>query len=80
MLLTNLTAWLSGTWFDLNLVGGAFQKIAYLLPFVHAVDAGKAALAGEYAEIFPHIWWVIGYAVIILMLASYSFSKKMKNI
>ena len=25
-LLTNLTAWLSGTWFDLELVGGAFKS------------------------------------------------------
>ena len=27
-LLTNLTAWLSGIWFDLDLVGGAFKKAA----------------------------------------------------
>ena len=27
-LLTNLSAWLSGAWFDLTLVGGAFEKIA----------------------------------------------------
>ena len=30
-LLTNLSAWLSGVWFDLELVGGAFQKIANVL-------------------------------------------------
>lgn len=35
-LLTNLTAWFSGTWFDLELVGGAFKRIADVLPFVHA--------------------------------------------
>ena len=33
-LLTNLSAWLSGVWFDLDLVGGAFKKISYALPFV----------------------------------------------
>ena len=27
-LLTNLSAWLSGVWFDLSLVGGIFEKIA----------------------------------------------------
>ena len=37
-LLTNLSAWLSGIWFDLSLVGDAFRKIAYALPFVHAVE------------------------------------------
>ncbi|MBQ5362428.1 MAG: ABC transporter permease [Clostridia bacterium] len=36
-LLTNLSAWLSGIWFDLDLIGGVFKKIAYALPFVHAV-------------------------------------------
>lgn len=78
-LLTNLAAWLSGTWFDLNLVGGAFKTIAYALPFVHAVDAGKAVLAGNYAGMFPHIWWVIGYAAIMLALAVSVFSEKMKG-
>ena len=28
-LLTNLSAWLSGVWFDLELVGGAFEKTAH---------------------------------------------------
>lgn len=78
-LLTNLSAWLSGTWFDLNLVGGAFKSIAYLLPFAPAVDAGRAALAGDYAGIFPALWWVIGYAVVIFTLAVILFSRKMNS-
>ena len=45
-LLTNLSAWLSGIWFDLNLVGGTFKKIAYALPFVHAVDLERALILG----------------------------------
>lgn len=76
-LLTNLSAWLSGTWFDLNLVGGAFKTIAYLLPFAHAVDAGRAAVSGEYGAIMPHLWWVIGYAVVVLAVAVLVFRKKM---
>lgn len=52
-LLTNLSAWLSGTWFDLKLIGGAFEKIAEALPFVHAVNAGRYALNGQYSEILP---------------------------
>ena len=32
-LLTNLSACLSGVWFDLKLVGGVFEKIANVLPF-----------------------------------------------
>ena len=78
-LLTNLTAWLSGTWFDLNLVGGFFQTIAYYLPFVHAVDMGKAAVSGNYQAIFPHIWWVLGYGISILVIAVIVFKKKMSE-
>lgn len=37
-LLTNLTAWFSGIWFDVNLVGKSFGKIANILPFNHAVN------------------------------------------
>ena len=55
-LLTNVTAWLSGTWFSLELVGGTFKTVAYWLPFAHAVDMGKAALNGQYSEMFPHFW------------------------
>ena len=43
-LLTNLSAWLSGLWFDLDLVGGVFKKIAHMLPFVHAVELERAAV------------------------------------
>ena len=78
-LLTNLSAWLSGVWFDLDLVGGTFKKIAYALPFVHAVDMERAVLAGDFAGIFPHIWWVLGYAVVLLVLAVLLFLRQMKK-
>jgi ABC-2 type transport system permease protein len=78
-LLTNVSAWLSGTWFDLNLVGGTFKRVAYALPFVHAVDAAKAAIAGDYAQIFPHLWWVIGYAAVIMVIAVVAFKRKMNG-
>ena len=78
-LLTNLSAWLSGTWFDLELVGGAFEKIADLLPFVHAVDAGRYALSGEYSKIMPELLWVLSYALAITVIAVFLFSYKMKQ-
>ena len=78
-LLTNLSAWLSGTWFDLGLVGSGFKNIAYALPFAHAVDATRAALSGDFPAIFPHLWWVIGYAFIILVIAIVVFGNKMKS-
>ena len=78
-LLTNLSAWLSGTWFDLEFVGGAFRKIAYALPFVHAVEMERAALSGNLSQILPHLWWVIGYAVLALALAVWFFLRQMKK-
>lgn len=78
-LLTNLSAWLSGTWFDLELAGGTFKKIADVLPFSHAVNAGRYALKGQYSNIMPELIWVIGYAVIIFLAASYVFTLKMKS-
>ena len=78
-LLTNLSAWLSGIWFDLDLVGGVFKKISYALPVVHAVDMERAVLAGDFAGIFPHIWWVLGYAAVLLVLAVLMFLRQMKK-
>ena len=78
-LLTNLSAWLSGTWFDLDLVGGAFRRIAYALPFVHAVEMERAVLAGNFSELFPHLWWVLGYAVLLLIAAVWLFLRQMKS-
>ena len=78
-LLTNLTAWLSGTWFDLNLVGGVFKKIAYLLPFVHAVEMERAVLNRNYGEIFPHLLWVSGYTAVFTVLSVLIFLQQMKR-
>lgn len=78
-LLTNLSAWLSGIWFDLDLVGGTFKKISYVLPFVHAVDMQRAILAGNFSDIIQHVWWVLGYAAGLLALAILLFLRQMKK-
>ena len=78
-LLTNVSAWLSGVWFDLDLVGGTFKKIAYLLPFVHAVELERAVLAENFAGIFPHIWWILGYAAVSTAAAILLFLRQMKR-
>ena len=78
-LLTNLSAWLSGIWFDLELVGGVFREIAECLPFVHAVELERAVLIGDYGGIFPHIWYVLGYGIALLILAVCLFLRQMKK-
>ena len=78
-LLTNLSAWLSGTWFDLSLVGGAFEKISQVLPFSHAVNAGRYALSGDYNLILPELLWVSSYALSIMITAIVLFRVRMKQ-
>ncbi len=78
-LLTNLSAWLSGIWFDVELVGGWFKQIADVLPFIHAVNVTRAASAGDYAAIFPELWWVISYTVAIFGLAIWAFRRQMQG-
>ncbi len=78
-LLTNLSAWLSGIWFDLELVGGAFKSIAYALPFVHAVELERAVIAGNFSDILPHLCWVLGYAIAALVAAILLFLRQMKK-
>ena len=78
-LLTNLSAWLSGIWFDLELVGGAFKKIANLLPFVHAVEIERAIINGNFLDAIPHIYPVIGYAVVITIGAILLFVRQMNR-
>ena len=78
-LLTNLSAWLSGIWFDLDLVGGLFKDIAYVLPFVHAVELERAVLNGDFSNVSEHLWWVLAYAIGTLVVAVLMFLRQMKK-
>ena len=78
-LFTNVAAWLSGIWFDVELVGGAFEKIANYLPFIHAVELERAAVACNYSKMLSHIWWVVGYAVLAIIGAIVLFLRQMKK-
>ena len=75
-ILTNVTAWLAGIWFDLSLVGGAFRRIAYALPFVHGAEGARAALAGDWAALPGHLLWVSVWAAALMALAAWLFRCK----
>ena len=79
-LLTNLTAWLSGVWFDLDLVGGVFKKIAYALPFVHAVELERAAVSGNFDGALTHLLVVLAYAALAFVAAVLIFLRRMKRV
>lgn len=77
--LVNVAALLSGTWFDLALMGGSFETVCNLLPFSHAVDAARLAGAGEYGAALSHLPLVLGYTVAAFLAAVLLFRKKMKS-
>src|SRR5690625_1163968 len=78
-ILTNSVLFLGGIMIPLNTIGGTFQTICNLLPFVHAVDLVQSVLSDNYSEIFQHLWWVLGYTAVIFILAVIFFKKKMKG-
>ena len=78
-LLTNLSAWFSGVWFDLNLVGGTFKKIANVLPFVHGAELEKALFAGEFRLAAAHLVPIVLYSAGITVVAVLCFLRQMKR-
>ena len=78
-LLTNLSAWLSGVWFDLTLVGGVFEKIAYALPFVHAAELEKALFASDFTHVSVHFLPVLLYSILAVTAAVFCFLGQMKK-
>ncbi len=78
-LLTNLSAWLSGVWFDLSLVGGVFEKIANALPFVHSVEMEKALFSGDFGLAGAHILPIIMYSIAITATSVFCFIRQMKK-
>ena len=78
-LLTNLSAWLSGVWFDLKLVGGFFEKLANALPFFRAAESEKALFGGNPELAFSHMLPIIIYCISITAVAVFFFLKQMKK-
>lgn len=78
-LLTNVAVWLSGVFIPINLIGGAFKKVADILPFYHSVQAIQAVLTGDFREMLPHLIIVLGYTSVIFILAIIAFRHKMSG-
>lgn len=78
-LLTNLSGWFSGVWFDLSLVGGTFRKIANVLPFIHGVEMEKALLLGEFETVLSELLPVAIYGAGTVMIAVSLFLRQMKR-
>ena len=78
-ILIQVVAFLSGMWFSLDLVGGAFKAIGYMLPFAHSVDMIRLILQGKYSEILFNLLIVSIYVLLSVIAAIFSFKKNMKE-
>lgn len=78
-LFTNLSAWLSGVWFDITLIGGAFEGVARALPFIHAVEMERALISGDFRGALPHFAIVLAYSCVTSVLAVAAFLRQMKK-
>jgi ABC-2 type transport system permease protein len=70
-----------GTWFDLDEIGGAFLSLGEVLPFKHALDAGRAVLAdgAGLGDVGGDLAWVAGYALAAVALAVVAFRRSMAD-
>ena len=78
-LLTNLSAWLSGVWFDLDLVGGIFVKVAHALPFFHAAELEKALFSGNFEAAAEHILPILLCSALVTAAAVFCFLRQMNK-
>lgn len=78
-LLTNLSGWLSGTWFSIEMIGGVFEKICKVLPFYPSALAAKALLNGQWRDAFGNMAIVSAWAVAISIATILIVNCKMKR-
>lgn len=74
-LLIQVVAFTSGMWFDLNLVGGVYKTICYILPFANSVDLLKYILVGDYTKAIIPLIIVLGYMLLLTILSIITFKK-----
>lgn len=69
-----------GAWTPLKMMGGVFETIGYALPFAHAVDATKGLLTGSsFSDILGNFYFILIYALVLFVLAIFSFRWRMKR-
>lgn len=78
-IIITFTSLLSGIWFDLQMIGGAFEVICNILPFAPAVKVLSAACSGDFGGMFPSLWIVLAYAAVSAAVSVALFSRKMKE-
>ena len=78
-LLTNLSGWLSGTCFSIEMIGGTFETVCKVLPFYPSALAAKALLNGQWSQAVGNIGIVTAWAAAAAIAAVLIFTRKMKR-
>lgn len=78
-LVINLVGWLSDVWIPIEQIGGAYLAISRALPFYHAAETARMAIAGRYDEILPHLAIVLAYTLVLYISAVLLFRHKMSS-
>ena len=68
-----------GTWVNLEDIGGAFERVAAVFPFAHALDAMRGVLVDGAAlgDIAGDLVWVATYTVVVAVLSVVVFRHRM---
>lgn len=78
-IIVQLVAFTSGMYFPNEMVGKGFDTICKILPFSNSLDIIKGVLKGSYNDLLIQAIIVIVYTIVIGLLASIIFSKKLKS-
>lgn len=73
----SLSSFLGGMWMDLGHMSGLLVTICDVLPFWHAVEAGRMALAMDFDGIGVHLAVVFAWTAAVYVLAVPAFRKKL---
>ena len=75
----SLASFLGGMWMELDSMppDGVFAAVCNVLPFRHAVDAARLAMAGDFAEIGGHPAVVCVWAAAVWFAAGLAFRKRL---
>lgn len=78
-ILIQIVAFMSGMWFSLDLIGGTFKTIGYILPFAHALDMIRFVLQGNYVHVLQPFLVVSLYVIVTTVISIMVFKKNMKT-
>lgn len=74
-ILVSVTSMLGGVFMPIDGMG-VFTTIANILPFSHSVRIATGVFNGDYGCIYPHILWVIGYALAVFAVTVLLYKRK----